>query len=445
MTARYFKRCGCRGEDGKQLKAGCSKIGQRNHGTWTARVELPRTNGQRNTKERSGFRTKAEAEVWVEQLLEAHKKGARKIDPKLTTGEWLDRWLAAKTSTTGVSGYGATVRSSTAAVYRLHVDYLKEHIGGVLLQDLNVDHVVSAYDAIRADSEAKAAKIDRTNVVRNEGRAARGEEPLAFAPAKRIGQTSIKRIHACLRAALQAAVKTGHKPYNPCLQVTFEARQQRDERPQQWSPAQLSTFLQATRGQRLGIVFEVLAASGMRRGEALGLGWADVDMDRGVLRVRRQLLNSWRDGAPEFGPAKSEAGNRLVALPQSTVDALKLHRLAQDAERDAWGDAYEDFGLVFCQQNGRPFDPSKVTKTFSALAKAAGLPKARLHDLRHQAATRQLANGVPIAVVSKRLGHSSIDITVDTYGHQDEQADRAAAEAGWGLMAPPAEVRADQP
>lgn len=114
--------------------------------------------------------------------------------------------------------------------------------------------------------------------------------------------------------------------------------------------------------------------------------------------------------------------------------AILSHRLTQDAERTRWSSAYEDHDLLFCQDNGRPLDPSAVSKLFSHLAAAAGLPHVRLHDLRHGQASLMLAAGLPVEVVSKRLGHSTIGITLDTYSHLLEGVGRRVAEAAMGLV-----------
>lgn len=428
MNVRTYKRCGCRGEDGKQLKA-CPDLTKRTHGAWSARVELPRVNGKRRQLEKGGFRTKAEAEAWADTIQEAQKKGAVNLDQRLTVGEWLDIWFAARTSPSGVSIYGKTLRASTAAVYALHIRYLKEHLGGVGLLDLTPEHVAEAYAAIQAASAAEADRIDAANAASNAWRVAHGREPIDYPPAKRVGPTSVKRIHACLSSAMKAAVKSGRKPFNPCLQVMVEAAPARERTP--WTDEQHEKFLEGTREHPMGILFAFLMWSGARRGEALGLEWNDVDLNRGAVHIRRQLLNAWQDGAPVFGPPKTDRGERWITLPAEYVDDLRLHRLKQDDDRERWGDAYDDSGLVFCQENGRPYDPSKVTKTFASLTKAQGLPHIHLHDLRHGAITRWLSSGTDVHTVSRKAGHSNISTTNDIYGHWDEQADRRAAEAGY--------------
>ena len=152
--------------------------------------------------------------------------------------------------------------------------------------------------------------------------------------------------------------------------------------------------------------------TGLRRGEALALRWDDVDLERGVLTVRRSKT-------------RAGEGRRVDAGPE-LVGILLAHRLKQDAERAAWG-RRQDNGLVFARENGTPYEPTRVTKRFRELAIAAGVRPIRLHDLRHGAASLMLAGGMPLALVSKRLGHSSITITSDTYLHLLEDASREAA------------------
>jgi integrase len=124
----------------------------------------------------------------------------------------------------------------------------------------------------------------------------------------------------------------------------------------------------------------------------------------------------------------------VVDLDDGTVGALLGHRLGQDSERAAWGPAYVDHGLVFARENGEPLHPERVTKRFGRLSAEAGLRPVRLHDLRHEQASLMLAADVPLAVVSKRLGHSSVAITSDTYSHLLEGVGREAAERAAALV-----------
>lgn len=250
---------------------------------------------------------------------------------------------------------------------------------------------------------------------------------------KACGPTTLRRVHACLRAALTAAVKARRIPYNPALGVSLAPETSPEIRP--WEAVELGAFLDHVQGHRMAALFEVIAATGLRRGEALGLQWSDVDLEKGTLTVRRQLLNSRADGGPVYGPVKTPAGDRrIIEVDAQTKGSLLGHRLTQDAEKAMWRSGYEDAGLVFSQENGRAYDPAKVTKTFSALVAEAGLRHIRLHDLRHGQASLMLAAGIPVEVVSKRLGHSSITVTMDTYSHLLEGVGRRAAEAAMGLV-----------
>jgi integrase len=187
------------------------------------------------------------------------------------------------------------------------------------------------------------------------------------------------------------------------------------------------------RSHRLGAVFEVMALTGLRRGEALGLRWDDVDLSRAMLTVRQQLVQVGRQR--EYGPPKTASGeHRVVELDDVAVGALIGLRLRQDQERLEWGEAYNDLDLVFAREDGSAILPDTVSKTFRRLAVEAGLRPIRLHDLRHGQASLMLAAGVPMPIVSKRLGHSTLTITSDTYLHLLEGVGRDAAQRAANLV-----------
>jgi integrase len=146
--------------------------------------------------------------------------------------------------------------------------------------------------------------------------------------------------------------------------------------------------------------------------------------------VRQQL--SRQGEKVGFGPVKSTAGRRSIALDSVTVAAIRAHRQAQASERLAFGPAYQDHDLVFAHPDGSPQDPDVISQTFERLIRHAGLRSIRLHDLRHTHATLALQAGVPVKVVSERLGHSKASVTQDIYQHvipgmQEEAAARIAA------------------
>jgi integrase len=361
MTGRVFRICGCRDESGRQLGARCPRIGAKNHGSWAYQVDLGKdVDGKRKQKKKAGFRTKGEA---LDKLGEAigDLKAGRRIDDKITVGKQLDSWLAEKTTTSGISSAGRSIRPATEAVYKLHIEeYLKPHLGQMLLVDLTADDISKAYRKILAASAEKIADHDRLQAARDEVSARRGLPRTALPPVRVAGITTIRRVHAALRAALNAAVRSRKLAYNPALGVELPAEQKAEVIP--WKAAELGKFLDHIGGHRLAALFEVLAACGLRRGEALGLMWSDLNVERGELTIRRQLLNSWANGAPVFGEPKTANGRRVVELASTTVGSLMAHQMQQDLERTGWGTAYEDHDLIFCQENGRPLDPAKVTK-----------------------------------------------------------------------------------
>jgi integrase len=241
----------------------------------------------------------------------------------------------------------------------------------------------------------------------------------------------VRRIHATLRSALNDAVRRRVIPYNPAALAELEPSRRPKVRP--WDPEELGTFLDFAAGHRLGVLFEVLAMTGLRRGEVVGLRWGDVDLNKRVLWVRQSVVQVGYESV--VGQPKTASGeDRRVDLDASTTGSLIGHRLQQDAERAAFGAAYEEHDLVFAREDGSYLKPEVVSRTFQALVGEAGLRRVRLHDLRHGQASIMLAAGVDMTVVSKRLGHSGIRITSDTYTHLLEGVGRQAAEAAAALV-----------
>ena len=130
----------------------------------------------------------------------------------------------------------------------------------------------------------------------------------------------------------------------------------------------------------------------------------------------------------EIGEPKTARGRRSVALDSGTVTALRAHRAAQNQQKLSLGEAYQDQGLVFCREDGTPVHPDRFTQMFDKHVKASGLPRIRLHDLRHTHATLALAAGIHPKVMSERLGHSTVAFTMDVYSHAIPSMEAEAAE-----------------
>jgi integrase len=193
-----------------------------------------------------------------------------------------------------------------------------------------------------------------------------------------------------------------------------------------WSGEQLGRFLESVRQERLYAMWLVLATSGARRGEVLGLRWTDVNLESGRVQIARSA--NMVDHKITFAAPKTEKSRRTISLDPTTIAALRSHKAGQAEERLAWGPAYSDQGLVFAQENGEPLNPEYVSKKFVKLGETAGLPRVRVHDLRHGWATMALAAGVHPKVVQERLGHSSIVLTLSVYSHTLPAMETAAAQ-----------------
>jgi integrase len=176
----------------------------------------------------------------------------------------------------------------------------------------------------------------------------------------------------------------------------------------------------------------VLATTGLRRGEIMGLLWSDIGLNAGSLTVRepRVVVNYEVIGSDP----KTEAGGRRIALDPATVAALKVWKREQAKERLLVGPSYVDSGLVFTLPDGSGIHPQRFSSWFGQRSKAAGLAKIRLHDVRHSYATAGLAAGVDIKVMSERLGHANVAITQDLYQHVLKEMDESAAATVAGVI-----------
>jgi integrase len=194
-----------------------------------------------------------------------------------------------------------------------------------------------------------------------------------------------------------------------------------------WTAEQTGAFLDAIAGHRLYPLFHLITFRGLRRGEAAGLRWVDVDLHRAVVSIQTQLVQigwSVRESTPQ-----SEASDALVALDQATLTVLRAWRKAQVTERMEWRPAWTDTGRVFTHEDGRALHSSFVTALFERLAFKAGLPPIREHDLRHGAASLARAGGADMKAIQAMLRHSSLGITADTYTSLFADEGHAVAEA----------------
>lgn len=334
---------------------------------------------------RRGFPTRKSAVEARKNVLERLGVSV-KVDDRESAGDYLLVWLLAKQR---------TLKPTTAHMYGEYVTKtLVPEIGAVRLEHLRHEHVQGLVDRLTAAGR---------------------------------GATTVHRVHSTLSSALADAVKQRRLTHNACEHVILP----KVERSEQvvWTAAQAVAFLEHAANDRLAALFEVIIGTGLRRGEALAIRWKDVDIEARALFIdpKRGTLSSVA-GRLVFTAPKTAGSSAGVGLSPRVVAALLRQAEVQAVERAQWGDAYEDDGLVFARENGAPLRPEYALKRFHELSDAAGLPRVRLHDLRHLAATLMLANGVPLAVASKMLRHSQVGITADLYGHLTREASHAAAD-----------------
>ena len=254
---------------------------------------------------------------------------------------------------------------------------------------------------------------------------------LAAKMASGLSPSTVHRIRAVLSQCLDQGIRWGVTPRN----VARLSRSPKLIRPEgrTLSPEQARRLLASLRGHRNEALYTLMLSTGMRRGEALGLRWEDFDLEKGVVRIRRSLKRE--GGHIVTADTKTLKSRRAVNLPEPVVELLVRHYEQQEKERVDLGAAWVETGFVFTSSIGTPIDPRNLYRDFQKVCEDAGLSHWHPHELRHSAASLMLANGVKLQVVSQVLGHSSIRMTADVYGHildpDREQAARAMTAVLW--------------
>jgi integrase len=357
---------------------------------YVADVGVDPVTGRRRQRTKSGFKTKREAEQAVRAVLDEVRVGAYVPPSTETVGEYLAGWLErAKPN----------LRRTTWDGYRKDVTHLTSRLGSISLQELKPVQLEACY-----------AELAISGGMRGQGLSAK----------------TIGNAHAVLRRALGDAERLGLVSRNPA-RLARPPKAENVEMPT-WTSEELGRFLESVREDRLYSAFVVLATTGMRRGELLGLRWADLDLGAGHLSVKQTITAS--NYVVIVGPTKTARSRRRIQLDPVTIESLRRHRTAQAAERLVAGSEWQSKDLVFCQPNGEPVHPDRFTRYFRRqMSKVDVTPIRGPHDLRHTWATLALKAGVHPKVVSDRLGHSTISITLDIYSHVTPSLDADAANA----------------
>jgi integrase len=371
---------------------------------------MPLEDGSSKVVLRRGYLTRKAAASALGDVNSEIRRGAHVVPAKITLGEWLDQWLET-----------LRLAPSTMASYHKNVRlHIKPKLGHVPLVKLVGTKITAHYRELET-----GGRQDH-------------KEGTPLSP------RTVRYIHTILKAGLREAVAQGLIATNPADKAKPPAaREAKAPEIHPWTAAELSAFLAWAdeRASADAVAWRVLAFTGMRRGELLGLRWRDLDLDATRLSVRRSVGVAKTKGKGEQlveGSTKS-GRERVVDLGPQTVEALRRYRVAR-AGLDLR--LARDDALIFGDLEGGYLNPDRFSRRFTrALAACASepdpptLPTIRVHDLRHTHATLLLANGIPVKVVSERLGHATVTITMEIYQHvlpgmQAEAAAKFAAIVG---------------
>ncbi|MFF5109614.1 tyrosine-type recombinase/integrase [Streptosporangium sp. NPDC000509] len=384
-----------------KLRDGVMKRG--NTWSYVIRVKDPET-GESKPKWVGGFATEEAAKAARDEARVNARRGEYVDRNEITVSEYLDDWI---------EDHAMEIKPGTLEDYRITIRlYIKPHIGKTKLQAVRPSTITKLYRDLLA-------------------RGGRGGKPLAV--------STVVHTHAILRRAFRDAVEVHEYLSSSPVDKAKRPRGEWREPGMIWTPAQLRTFLGLARSHRLFPFFHLAAYTGARRGELLNLRWTDIDLDGRQIIIKGST--GVVDGEHISGTTKS-GRTRVITLDEGTVNVLRAHLEAQEAEKLRVGDVWkgEENGHVFTTAWGGPIYPTTVTALPGKLIKAYNepenksqvpaepLPYARLHDLRHIHATTLLLAGVPVHVVAARLGHADPAITLRVYAHVIRSAETAAAD-----------------
>jgi integrase len=355
------------------------QIIKRGDKNWIVRIFMGRDgNGKRRYLNKTVRGTKKDANTYLSKTLTEISAGTFVESSPDTVQEYLNKWLetAAK----------PRLRENTYKEYEGLIErYVKPTLGAMRLSDLRPLDVQKFYASLTE---------------------------------KQLSPRTVRFTHSVLTSAFKQAVRWRILAHNPCNSVELPRKAATEM--QALTPVEAAKFLKEAGSDRWSALFALALATGLRPSEYLGLKWADIDLEQGVINVQRSLhWRSYKTGDWYFGEPKTPRSSRRIPLPVSVLRELINHKRHQGEERLKAGAEYKNLDLVFATGTGQPLIRLNVVqKHFKPILERAKLPATlRLYDLRHSCATLLLAANENPKVVSERLGHASITLTMDTYSH----------------------------
>lgn len=366
---------------------GAGSIRQRPDGRWEARYTVGSDPGTGKPIRKSIYgATQQEVRKRLTAALNQLDTGTYHAPDKMRLGAWLDEWH--KNYCVGI------LKPYTCTAYEVAIRlHIKPQLGAVRLSDLTAGHIQRMIQAMTT---------------------------AGYSP------KTCKNIHGCLSAALEQAIKDGKMAANPCTGAKLPKMVQKEIRP--LSVAQMAALLDAAAGDPFEDVIFICLFCGLRKGEALGLSWRQVDFERDRLTIDQQLYRqTTQSGGYSISSTKS-GGSRYIDVPDFVMEVLRRVRQQQRTNRVAAGPVWKNaWDLVFTNPIGEHLDMGTMHRHFKKIAAAADMPDARIHDLRHSFATLSLAIGDDVKTVQSNLGHTTASFTLQRYIHASEQMKKDSA------------------
>lgn len=360
--------------------------------TYSVVVELGRNEkGKRGQKWFSGYKTKKEAEKALVSILNQLETNTFVNPEKLTLAEYLRQWM--------INYVEPNLAPKTIDGYRVNIErHIIPSLGNILLQKLQPIHIQQFYK-----SKLENGRFD-------------GKGSLSA--------KSVLYIHRVLRKALSSALKMQLVPRNVADAV--ELPKQKAFYAKFLNEQEIKELLNAFKNTNAYIPVLLATCLGLRRGEALGLKWKDIDFKNRTISIVRSLLP--HKSGPIFHEPKTKNSRRTIVLSSAIITELEKHKSEQDDQRNLLGKAYKNNELVTCSSDGSPINPATFSHTFARTLMKNNLTHIRFHDLRHSNATLMLKHNISPKVASERLGHSNISITLDIYSHVLKEMQEDAAQ-----------------
>ena len=377
----------------KRRANGEGNIRKRKDGRWEGRYTIgrdPKT-GKAVIKNVLG-RTQAEVKEKLKRAIDENRGLDVIKSGEYTVGKWLDLWYESYAK--------VKMRPSSYLTYRGYIDnHIKPYIGNISLSKLTTLDLQTLYKKLL--TEGRVERIEAK------------KQP------KGLSAKTVRNIHQIISSALKLAVEQRLIARNPADGCALPKAERKEM--QTLPVEQLTSFLREAKDSGVFALYYIDLTTGLRRGELLGLKWSDIDLEKGDLRVQRQIGRI--DGKIIEMPLKTKNAYRTLPLSADAISVLKMQKCK--VGNSEW---------VFPSPSGGPMSPDSVLHMLQRVLKRAGLPRIRFHDLRHTFATLALQNGVDIKTVSGMLGHFSAGFTLDTYAHVTTSAKREAAKTMGSIL-----------